>query len=149
MAVTSQIQLIEDGPRNYVIRLAAEITGGDQEYFAEKIDIEGDVLSTPPAPLPFDGRKCTNLSLEGFQASTVNLAVRLYWEGTPNLLVWTWPPNFSGRSSFRDAGAIKNLTSPRTGCVLLTTENYTGDLTPSGVQLDGSYSITLWFKKRY
>ena len=143
MTVTSQIQTIEDGPRNYVVRLAAEITGGDQEYFVEKIDIEGNVLSTPPAPLTPTGPKVTNLSLEGFQASTVNLGVKLYWEGTPNLLLWSWPPNFVGRHTFRDAGAIKNLATLKTGCVLLTTENL------ADPQLDGSYSLTLWFRKRH
>jgi hypothetical protein len=143
MTVTSQIQVIEDGPRNYVIRLAAEISGGDSEYFAEKIDIEGDVLGTPPSALVVGGPKCTGLSLEGWQASTVNVSVKIYWEGTPNLLLWSWPANFVGRQTFRDVGSIKNTATAKTGCILLTTDNYTDPV------LDGSYALTLWWKKRY
>lgn len=133
MAITVSTQVIEDGPRNYVVRLSGEISGGEQESFVNKVDVS--TLTALPG-----GNAPNRLALEGFQGSTINIPVRLYWAGTPNKLVWGFPANFSETNKFRCVGGIKNDATDYTGDVLLSTDPATED---------GSYSLTLFFKKKY
>ena len=135
MSITPIVQVIEDGPRNFIVRLACELTGGSTESAVTKI--------TLPMAAAYNLGPVTSLALEGFQGATTNIAVRLLWEGTPNSTIWEWPANFAGRTTFRDAGPIKNNATLATGCVLLSAENYSDPI------LDGRYDLTLWFKKRY
>jgi hypothetical protein len=133
MAITVSTQVIEDGPRNYVVLLSGEISGGEQELFVNKIDVS--TLTALPG-----GNAPTRLALEGFQGSTIGIPVRLYWAGTPNKLIWGFPANFSETNKFRCAGPIKNDATSYTGDVLLSTDP---------AEADGSYSLTLFFKKKY
>jgi len=138
MAVIARTQVLEDGPRNYVVRLSASLQAGDAETFVKKIDVSA---------LPKQqGRACRALSLLKLDSSTVNASFALLWEAVSpanNTTLWRFPMNFSDKQSFVKIGGIQNNATGLTGNVLLSTENW-GD-----PQLDGSYDITLWFRKKY
>ena len=138
MTITPITQVIQNGPRNYVVHLSCELTGGDTEYQVKKIALPF-AASTQNDNLP----ACTNLSLEGFQGSTTNIWVRLFWEGVPNVTLWSFPPGFAAIQKFLCIGGVKNNATTPSGCVLLSADTYTDPL------LDGRYDLTLWFKKRY
>jgi hypothetical protein len=138
MSITPIVQVLQNGPRNYAVRLACELTGGDTEYQVEKIALPF-AASTQNDNLP----PCTDLLLEGFLAATTNIWVCLFWEGVPSSTLWSFPPNHADTQKFRNIGGIKNNATRPSGCVLLSADTYTDP------QLDGRYDITLWFKKRY
>jgi hypothetical protein len=138
MTITSTVQILEDGPRNLVVRLSATIPAGNAENFVEKVEVT--TLSN------WQSRACNKLSLLELRSSTVNASFTLWWEAllpANNLRVWGFPMNLSDHQKFRKFGGIQNNATGGTGCVLLSTENW-GD-----PQFDGSYDITLWFRKKY
>jgi hypothetical protein len=135
---TTSFQVINDGPRNYVIHLVGYIPEGDAETFAKKID-----MSTLSINNRYDIPRRLTLVKEMF--STSNIEVQLYWEGTPNLIFSVYPANRSdtiNHEKYGGSGITDNAVSS-TGNVLLTADNFTDPA------LDGRYSITLWFKKLY
>lgn len=138
MTITSAIQTLEDGPRDYVVRLSATLQAGDAEILSEKVSVT--------ALSQWQYRECTSLSLLQIQASTVNASFNLIWESadqSKNQVLWRFPMNFSNKQNFRKFGGIQNNAVGKTGNVLLVTENW-GD-----PQLDGGYEIVLWFRKKY
>jgi hypothetical protein len=138
MTITSAIQVLEDGPRNYVVRLSATLQAGDAETLAEKI--VASALSN------WQGRPCTHLSLLELRSSTVNASFNLVWEAASpanNAVLWRFPMNFSDHQKFKKFGGIQNNATGFNGNVAVTTENW-GD-----PQLDGGYEMTLWFRKKY
>ena len=138
MTITSTVQVLEDGPRNLVVRLSSTIPSGNAELFVEKIEVT--TLSK------WSNQTCDALSLLELRSSTVNASFTLWWEAAlpaNNARIWGFPMDFSDHQKFRKFGGIQNSATGGTGCVLLTTENW-GD-----PQLDGSYDITLWFRKKY
>ena len=138
MTITSAIQVLEDGPRNLVVRLSATLQAGDAETLVEKIDVAS--LSQ------WRGQACTRLSLLEIRSSTINASFNLVWEAASpanNAVIWRFPMNFSDHQKFRKFGGIQNNATGGTGSVLLSTENW-GD-----PQLDGGYDMTLWFRKKY
>jgi hypothetical protein len=138
MTITSATQVLEDGPRNFVVRLSASLQAGDAEILTEKVGVA--------ALSQWQYRECTSLSLLQLQASTVNASFNLIWEAadqTDNQVLWRFPMNFANKQNFRKFGGIQNNAIGKTGNVLLITENW-GD-----PQLDGGYEIVLWFRKKY
>lgn len=133
---TTTITVLEDGPRNAVIKLTGDLASGDFETDALKIDIS--TLCAAP-----DGSKPTNLSIMGIIFSTTNIEVMLQWEGSGNPMFYVCPAYFSHHVNFRSFGGVINDAPARTGNILLTTKTRT---VPS---VDAQYVITLWLKKRY
>lgn len=138
MSITPIVQVIENGPVNYVVHLACELTGGDTESAVDKI-----VVSTLPTLSYYNTKPVLLLALKRFRATTTNIAVRLLWAGTPNATLWSFPANYSGTHNFELTGPIQNNATLPTGDVLLSTDNYTDPA------LDGRYDLMLWFKKIY
>jgi hypothetical protein len=135
MAITSTT-ILEDGPRNAVIRLTADLFSGDYETDALKVDVSS--LSPDPS-----GLVTTNVSLQELMFSTTNVEVNLQWEGKDNPIMYTLPAYFSHKVNFKHFGGLFNDTPGKTGNILLTTKTRT---VPS---LDAQYVIVLWLKKRY
>jgi hypothetical protein len=132
---TVYTKVLNDGPRNYVVRLVGYVSAGDAESLIKKVDIT--TLSAWSWQVP------SNLILLREEFQTSNVDVSIYWEGTPNSMISVYP---AGRSDtfdhMRYGGVVNNAVLP-TGNVLLSTENFTDPA------LDGSYAITLWFRKLY
>lgn len=138
MPVISNVQVLEDSHRNFVVHLSASITAGGAEVAVKKVDV-----STMAKPA--NGQFVIELSLMELRASTINASLSLICEGanpSGNATLWSFPANFSFHRKFSDFGGIQNTAAAPTGNVLLTTENW-GD-----PQLDGGYDITLWFRKK-
>lgn len=141
MTVSATVVKLEDGPRNAVFHLYAEIGAGDSEYNVKKIDV------TTLANLVNRSQACTHLSLERIQYSISYCGIKLEWEGSPNARIWTVPPQFSDHQDFRCSSPIQNNAPSRTGNVLLTTLPFAQD--PALEQNDQRYDIMLWFRKKY
>lgn len=157
MSVTASIVKLEDGPRNAVFHLTAEIGAADEETLVKKIDVTTLSLlgqSTASATQPGgQNAACTHLSLERIQFSTMGLSVRLFWEGPANVggaALWSLPPNFTGHENFlKKTSPLQNplAAGTRTGNVLLSTIPFETD--PALAPQDGRYDIMLWFRKKY
>jgi hypothetical protein len=135
---TTSIQVLDDGPRNYVVHLTGYVGGGDAETLATKVNI-----SQLSENNRYDIPRRLTLIQERF--STYNIDVQLYWEGTPNELLSVYPANRSdtiNHERYGGSGIIDDTTAA-TGNVLLSVENY------NDPPIDGKYAITLWFKKEY
>lgn len=139
MTIQAVTQVLEDGPRNYVVRLTATLQAGDAETFVEKIDI-ADVGKSS------NGASATRLSLMELRASTINASFSLHWEAADpadRAHLWAFPANLSDHQKFKKFGGIQNNAVGYTGSVLLSTADW------NDPELDGSYDITLWFRKKY
>jgi hypothetical protein len=134
---TTTTTVLNDGPRNAVIKLTANLDPSDYENEVVKVDVS--TLS----PNPGDGAQATNVSVLGIMFSTTNVEVELQWEGQGNPIFYTLPSYFAHKVSFKEVGGITNDAPSRTGNILLTTKTRT---VPS---LDAQYVITLWLKKKY
>lgn len=144
MTVTATVVKLEDGPRNAVFHLSAEIGGGDAEFNVKKIDVT-TLSNLRGASVGI--QNCTHLSLEKIQFNTVFVGVKLDWEsgaGT-HTRIWTMAPNFSDELDFHQS-PIQNNAASRTGNVLLST--VAGD-PDSAAPIDGRYDLWLWFRKKY
>jgi hypothetical protein len=143
MTVSASVVKLEDGPRNAVFHLYAEIGGGDSEFNVKKVDVT--TLSFLRGPSI--GQPCTHLSLEKIQFNTVFVAVKLEWESSlgTHARIWTMAPNFSEKFDFHGS-PINNNAPSRTGNVLLST--LAGD-PDSASPIDGRYDIIAWFRKAY
>jgi hypothetical protein len=135
MTVVAETQVIEDGPRNFVVHLTATLGSADSETTVKKVDI------TTLSALTNTAQKPTKLALEKIAYSTENFQVDLFWEGTPSDLILSLPANFSDTINYRKLSPIQNKAASKTGSVLLSAAT---NLTKAG-----SYAITLWFRKKY
>ena len=147
MTVNAHTFKVEDGIRNLVIHFVAEITAGDEQSFVPII--------VPSSLNVFPGtqKPCTHVSIERVQFRTINMEVGIYGATTSqgNILVLPFAPNFSEDINFRKTQPVE--TSPYlpggpgfTGTLLVNTNNTIG---PTGEQLDGSYSLRMWCRKKY
>jgi hypothetical protein len=147
MTVNAHTFKVEDGIRNLVIHFVAEITAGDEQSFVPII-----VPSTLNV-YPGTQQKCTHVSIERIQAKSINIEAAIYGATTSqgNILIATFPPNFVSDTNYRHTQPLE--PSPYlpggpgfTGTILINTNNTLG---PTGDQLDGSYSMRMWCRKKY
>jgi hypothetical protein len=132
----TSINVLEDGPRNFVVQLTGDIGTNEAETDALKVDVS--LLSPNP-----QGEACTNVSIQKIDSNTTGTEVQLRWEGSGNPLAAVIPSDFSGRHDYMSIGGIVNKAAGRTGNILLSTISRVYPST------DTQYDITLWLKKRY
>ena len=108
---------IVDGPKNLVMVLnnVSDATG---EALVKKVDVTtlfGYDARTPLGLL-------TNLRIRKIKFSTLGpMAIRIFWEGTPNVLAWSIPAAYMDELDFRDIGGLQNTATAKTGNILLST----------------------------
>ncbi len=131
--VTSQV--IEDGFRNTIVRLT-NVSDGTGESLITKVD--QSLLSANGV-----GQTPNRLRLDRVEFTTIGHAFELFWGGSPNILLFSGPANFTQHIDFRHLG--RGLPQPPllvapTGKILLTTLSFaSGD----------AYTIVLYLKKFY
>jgi hypothetical protein len=138
MADTVTSQIINDGPKNYVVRLL-NLSDGTGENNVKKVDI-----STVTFPLNASNK---HLILLKYNFSTFNMGVILKWEASVPTQMMFFPPNWTDEHDYTDHGGIPNDGGTgKTGSVLLSTLGVDGGTsTINGAR----YDITLWFRKHW
>ena len=133
MAATATEQVINDGPRNLILKYTIAGTSGDAAAVklvdvSDFVDAEGNALGA------------NALTLIGIEASLTGFSCKLVWDATSNVDLVEIPSDEPINNDYRRFGGIKdNSGTGSTGDVMFTTTGYTG----SG---DGG-SIFLKFKK--
>lgn len=126
MANSFDTQVLEDGPRNLVVKCIGTLDTSDQ----------GTTLLVSPAI-------CTQYVPKNFRIDKLDftvssqIIVMLWWEGTPNTLIM--PLSDFNRFNFQDSGGVQNNAYAPTGNILFSTSGYS-----SGVQ---SFTLDLWLVK--
>jgi hypothetical protein len=124
-AYTSQV--LEDGARNYIIKLTAVLDTADQP------------LTTVITP-----SDCTKYIPTRFRIDHIDftisdqLELQLWWEGTPDAIILP----MAGRNKFNynDLGGLQNNASSPTGGIRIKTTGYA-----TGTQV---YSVLIWLVKQ-
>lgn len=126
MANQYDTQVLENGPRNLIVKCTGLLDTTDQ----------GPTIMVSPG-------LCASYVPENFRIDKViftvspQIAVQLWWEGTPNVLILSITEN--NEFCYKDAGGVQNPAYMPTGNILFTTTGYS-----SGVQ---SYTVNLHLVK--
>lgn len=126
MANYFDVQVLEDGPRNFVVKCIGTLDTSDQG------------LTTLVSP-----SMCTKYIPKNFRVDKLDftvspqIIVMLWWDGTPDVLLM--PLSDFNRFDFQDSGGIQNPAYMPTGNILFSTTGYM-----SGVQ---SFTLDLWLVK--
>lgn len=132
MADTVTRKVLEDGPRNYILAVHNNSDG------------TGEALSVLVDNTTFSGynaisNNSKNFKIESLYFSTTgNMGFKLFWEGTPNALAWSVPPNYFDNVDFKSIGGLQNEAATPTGRLLLSTY---------GAAVNSSYNTILRVKK--
>jgi hypothetical protein len=124
-AYTSQV--LEDGARNYIVKLTAVLDTADQP------------LTTVIKPADCAVYVPTKFRVDHIDFTLSDpLEVQLWWEGTPDAIILP----MSGRNKFNynDIGGLQNNAAFPTGGIKIKTTGYT-----TGTQV---YSVLLWLVKQ-
>ena len=126
MVDTVATQIIQDGPRNTVVKLTS-LSDGTGETAVVKVNAAA--LSPVPA----------RLTVEKIDYDCSNMQCTLLWEGTPNVTIATLS---GGQNSldFRESGGLSMTGPGATGNILLTTISAGNNDT---------YAIVLHLKKKF
>lgn len=127
MANTYTTQVVEDGARNFIVKLAGVLDSNDQP------------MTTVVSP-----SGCAAFIPKGFRIDHIDftisdpIEVQLWWEGVPDALILP----MAGRNKFNyhDIGGLQNNAIQPTGGIRIMTTGY-----GSGVQV---YSVLLWLIKQ-
>lgn len=119
-------QILEEGPRNFILKLTGSMDSNDQPM---------TTIVTPA--------DCVGLRPKGFRIDHIDFSisdgieVQLWWEGMPDAIIVP----LSGRNKFNypDVGGLTNNANSPTGGIRIMTSGYT-----SGTQV---YAILLWLVK--
>ena len=130
MANTIEVQTIEDGERNYIIRLHIEGDGSGEETATQIIDVS--TLHNSP----------TSLTLMRVSSAFVGFSAELYWDATANVHFWILPDYIQDVSfdGGMNSGIPNNAGTGVTGDVLVTT---------MGLVTGESGHAYMWFIKKY
>lgn len=109
MADAVATQIIQDGPRNVVMKFT-NISDGTGESAVTKVDVSA--LSGSPAAVRIDKIK----------AETAGMGVDVLWDATSDVLAWHIPPDAAEDVDFCLAGGIpNNAGAGKTGDIKFTT----------------------------
>jgi hypothetical protein len=128
MAATATQQIINNGPRNLVLKYTIAGTSGDVTA-ADLVDV-----SSLDSTIGNNG-----LKLMGAQWSLSGFSCNLLWEGGPNVNLLELTSG-EGEIDLSDIGGVVNNATDQSGDVLFTTTDY-------GASGEGGH-IVLHFKKR-
>lgn len=137
-AVTTQI--LQDGPRNAVIKFT-NVSDGTGESAVLKVDVS--TLSYQPATGP-----CTEVRIEAIKYQVVGMNVQILWDATADVLAIELVPNAGDHMNMKGFGGIPNNSGAgKTGDILFTTTTTAGD---TDIPTEGaSYTIILEMVKVY
>ena len=94
-ALTSQV--IEDGPRNAVLKFT-NVSDGTGQTDAVLVDVS--TLSSDP----LTGQVCNGVVLQGITYSNVGMGVELFWDATTNVPLLNLLENWSDQLDFTPTG---------------------------------------------
>jgi len=119
-------QILEDGPRNFIVKLTGVLDSGNQPLTT--VITPSDCSTYIPATFRIDHIDFT---------ISDPIEVQLWWEGVPDAVILP----LAGRSKFNyhDAGGLTNTADNPTGGIRIMTTGYT-----TGVQI---YSVLLYLVK--
>ncbi len=126
MANSIDVQVLEDGPRNFVLKVTGVL---------DTSDVATQVIITPSMCAQYIPKTFRVDKLDFTVAS--QLTVFLWWDATPDVLIL--PMTDFNRFNFCDSGGIQNNSYSPTGGIALSTSGYV-----SGVQ---TFAIDLWLVK--
>ena len=113
-ALTSQV--IEDGPRNAVLKFT-NVSDGTGQTDAILVDVS--TLSSDP----LTGQVCNGVVLQGITYSNVGMGVELFWDATTNVPLLNLLENWSDQLDFTPTGIPNSGGAGKTGDILVTTSN--------------------------
>ena len=124
---TYSSQVLEDGERNYIVKLTAILDTADQPI---------TTVIKPSDCAAFVPRRF-RLDHVDFTISD-QLEIQLWWEGTPDAIILP----MAGRNKFNynDLGGLQNNASAATGAIRIATTGY-----QTGTQV---YSVLIWLVKQ-
>lgn len=135
MANIVNLQTLEDGPENTIIRVTVILDTSD---LAQQVLVDPSTLSDIG---PFAGRKATQLRVKKVIFDIEDgMDFRLYWDATTPVLF----EDLTGRgiNDYRDAGGLQNNAGAgKTGKILMQTQGFS-----TGGLLD--LTITLYLGKQ-
>ena len=127
MANSYTKQVIEDGQRNFIVKITGILDTSDQPR--ETLVLPSDCVQFIP----------TNFRVDHIDYTISDpIEVQLWWEGTPDSLILP----MAGRNKFNyaDLGGLQNTANQPTGGIRFETTGYV-----SGTQV---YSLMLWLVKQ-
>jgi len=130
-ALTSQV--IEDGPRNAVLKFT-NVSDGSGQSAAVLVDVS--TLSSDP----LTKQVCNGVTLQSIIYSNVGMGVELFWDATTDVPLLNLLENWSDELDFTPTGIPNNSGSGRTGDILVTT---------SGAGAGDTYMLLLTLTKSY
>ena len=136
MGTQQQVQILANGPRNLIVRIASLFDSNVDQSLWKAIDVT--TLPTYPGLA-----NVTGLAFLEVKYSTVGgVAVQLFWEAAAgNAYIMAFPPNLSSGQIFTGIGPVTNNAGPTaTGSILVSTQ----DAVPGA-----SYDIELRLRKTY
>ena len=134
MADTVTSQVMEDGPRNLVMKFTG-VSDGTGESAVAKVDISALAGRWAGGAVP------SALRVDKIEYSTSGMGVNMLWDATTDVLIAAVPADRSDTLCFRDVGGIQNNSGTgKTGDIVFTTVGHTsGD----------TYTIILHMVKKY
>ena len=130
-ALTSQV--IEDGPRNAVLKFT-NVSDGTGQSLATLVDVS--TLSSDP----MTGQVCNGVVLQSIIYSCVGMGVELFYDASTNMPLLNLLQDFSDQLDFGPTGIPNNAGSGKTGDILVTT---------SGASSNDTYFLMLTLTKTY
>lgn len=134
-AVTNQI--LEDGPRNTIVKLTS-ISDGTGEAAVTKVTLAN--LST------VQGMSPTSVAIRAIESDIQGMQVVLLWKASTNVTIHTLAAGKYRAKFGRFFGLFNNAGTGKTGDILLTSQNIAGTATPPA---GSTYSIVLELVKKY
>lgn len=126
MANTITRQVIENGPRNYVVKFSIVGDGSGDEVGTRVNAVTGDMS--------------LENSLLFVQSALGGFSARLLWDASTDVFAAQIPADAEVKKYFRDIGGIaNNAGAGKTGDLLITT---------SGLVLGETGTLTVWIKKK-
>jgi hypothetical protein len=127
MANSYSTQVVEDGVRNFVVKVTGLLDSTDQPL----------TTIVSPSDCAYFKPKLFRIDHIDFTISD-QLELQLWWDGTPDVLILP----MAGRNKFNyhDVGGLQNNAYLPTGNIQISTSGYV-----SGLQV---YSVLLWLVKQ-
>ena len=130
-ALTSQV--IEDGPRNAVLKFT-NVSDGTGQSLAVLVDVS--TLSSDP----LTKQVCNGVTLQSITYSNVGMGVELFWDATTNIPLLNLLQDWSDQLDFTPTGIPNNGAAAKTGDILITT---------TGATAGDTYLLVLTLTKSY
>ena len=130
-ALTSQV--IQDGPRNAILKFTNDSDGTGQ---ALAVLVDVSTLSADP----LTKQVCNGVTLQSITYSNVGMGVELFWDATTNIPLLNLLTDWSDQLDFSDFGIPNDAAAGKTGDILVTT---------SAATAGDTYTLVLTLTKSY